>query len=259
MTQDMSQVIVPKSDQINADTLLSGPQTFTIHGVSIAGGQEQPVSIALEETNLLYRPCKSMCRLLVAAWGADAKLYTGHSMTLYCDPTVKWGPMEVGGIRISHLSHMEKPLAMALTATKGVKKITTVKPLQLAAPVDWTESRDALAQAAQDGTAALQSAWKGLGKEAQVALKPELGGFKEVAAQSDPETDAFGLSPLREGPAAVEDTRTSSERFRDTLLADIAKGEDVTGDMAKNRTLLDDEHAAEVDAALTAARKAVAS
>lgn len=128
---------------------------------------------------------------------------------------------------------------------------------------DWTDARDTLAKAAQDGTAALQAAWKGLGKEAQLALKPELDGFKEVAAQSEPETDAFGLSPLTEGPAAVENNRTSSERFRDTLLADIAApGADLKAidtDFVKNRTLLDDEHAAEVEAALSAARKAVVS
>jgi hypothetical protein len=45
---DMSPVIVPKSDQINADDLISGPMTVTIKDVQITGGTEQPVSIALE-------------------------------------------------------------------------------------------------------------------------------------------------------------------------------------------------------------------
>ena len=62
---DMSAVIIPKSDQINADTLLAGPMTATIKSVHIHGGQEQPVSIELEETPLFYRPCKSMSRVLV--------------------------------------------------------------------------------------------------------------------------------------------------------------------------------------------------
>ena len=35
MTTDMSTVIVPKSDQMNADTLLGGPRTITIRDVSI--------------------------------------------------------------------------------------------------------------------------------------------------------------------------------------------------------------------------------
>ncbi len=38
----------------------------------------------------------------------------------------------VGGIRISHLSHIDKPITMALTATKGSKKLFTVHPLEIA-------------------------------------------------------------------------------------------------------------------------------
>jgi hypothetical protein len=127
---DMSQVIIPKSDQINADSLIAGPMTVTVREVQIRGGQEQPVSIMLEQTDLAYRPCKSMSRVLVQAWGADASKYVGRSLTLYRDPTVKWGGMEVGGIRISHLSHIDSAISMVLTATKGSKKPFKVQPLK---------------------------------------------------------------------------------------------------------------------------------
>lgn len=126
---DMSSVIVPKSDQINADTLLAGPMTVTIREVTIHGGQEQPVSILLEETPLAYRPCKSMSRVLVQAWGADAKAYVGRTLTLYRDPSVKWGGLEVGGIRISHMSDIDGKKVMQLTATKGQRKPHVVMPL----------------------------------------------------------------------------------------------------------------------------------
>lgn len=128
---DMSSVIVPKSDQINAETLLSGPVTVTVKDVSIRGGQDQPVSIALQETPLYFRPCKSMSRVLVAAWGPDASKYVGRSMTLYRDPAVKWAGMQVGGIRISHMSHIERDMVMALTETKGKRAPHTVKVLQV--------------------------------------------------------------------------------------------------------------------------------
>jgi hypothetical protein len=62
-------------------------------------------------------------------WGPDAKQYAGRSLTLYRDPSVKWGGMEVGGIRISHMSHIDKAATMALTATRGNRKPYTVKPL----------------------------------------------------------------------------------------------------------------------------------
>lgn len=126
---DMTKVIVPKSDQINADDLLSGPITITIASVKVAPGQEQPVSIVFEGSDKVYRPCKSMARVLVAAWGPDASKYHGRSLTLYCDPKVKWGGMEVGGIRISHMSHIDSPLTMALTVTRANKKPFTVKPI----------------------------------------------------------------------------------------------------------------------------------
>lgn len=129
MTNDMRGVIVPKSDQINADDFISGPRTFTIRSVAISPGAEQPVTIQLEDSKP-WRPCKSMSRLLVAAWGPDAKAYAGKSVTLYCDPKVKWGGMEVGGIRVSHMSHIDSDLVVALTMTKGKKAPTRVKPLK---------------------------------------------------------------------------------------------------------------------------------
>ncbi|GGZ22001.1 hypothetical protein [Asticcacaulis endophyticus] len=160
---DMTAVITPKSDQWNADDFLSGPRTFTIRGVKINGGQEQPVNISLEGTDKFYRPCKSMSRVLVSAWGADATAYVGRSLTLYTDPKVKWGGMEVGGIRISHMSHIDGKLQLALTATKGQRKPHTVTPLvangnQTAqvqstakpkkTPADWRTEIDALSDMA---------------------------------------------------------------------------------------------------------------
>lgn len=129
MTGDMSGVIIPKSDQWNADDFLSGPMTFTIASVNVKGGKEQPVEISLKGTNKFYRPCKGMCRVMVSAWGADSAKYVGRSFTLYCDSKVKWGGMEVGGIRISHMSDIDGDMTMALTVTRANKKAYTVKPL----------------------------------------------------------------------------------------------------------------------------------
>lgn len=127
---DMKQVIVPKSDQLNADDLISGPITIRVAGVSIRSSGEQPISISYDgDGGKPYKPCKSMCRVMVAAWGADSKQYTGRSMTLYRDPSVKWGGMDVGGIRISHMSDIDSSMTMALTMTKQSRKPFTVKPL----------------------------------------------------------------------------------------------------------------------------------
>ena len=128
---DMAQTIIPKSDQLNADDLLAGPITIKITDVTIRGGQEQPVSIHYEGDNgKPYKSCKSMNRVMVHAWGPDSKKYIGRSMTLYCDPKVKWGGMEVGGIRISHMSDIDSAITMALTVTRANKKPFTVQPIK---------------------------------------------------------------------------------------------------------------------------------
>jgi len=132
MSNDMTGVITPKSDQWNYDDFQTGPKTFTITGVKVKTGQEQPVEISLEGTPKFYRPCKSMARVIVAAWGADSSKYTGRSLTLYGDAAVKWGGMAVGGIRISHMSHIDENMTMALTVTRANKKPYTVKVLSVA-------------------------------------------------------------------------------------------------------------------------------
>lgn len=127
---DMRGVITPKSDQLNSDDLLAGPLTIKVTGVSIRSGQEQPVAISYEGDNgKPYKACKSMCRVMVSAWGPDSSKYVGRSMTLYCDPKVKWAGMEVGGIRISHMSDIPEAMTLALTVTKGSRKPYIIQPL----------------------------------------------------------------------------------------------------------------------------------
>ena len=137
---DMSAVIVPRSDQLNADSLLAGPITITISKVEIRPGTEQPVSIFYEnDGGKPYKCCKSMARVLVHCWGPDASKYVGRSLTLYCDPEVKWGGLAVGGIRISHMSHISAQQVMALTVTKGNKRPFTVRPLVVEQPLTLAE------------------------------------------------------------------------------------------------------------------------
>lgn len=126
---DLTKTVEPNSAQVNAEDFLSGPQTFTITGVE-AGTSEQPVFIHLAELpDRTYRPSKSMRRVLVAAWGKEADAYVGRRLTLYRDPDVKFGGSAVGGIKISHMSHMSGPLKVALTVTRGKRALTTVAPL----------------------------------------------------------------------------------------------------------------------------------
>lgn len=127
---DMKQTIVPKSDQLNADDLIIC-KSFTIKITSVKViSNQQPVSIGYEgDRGKPYKPCKSMCRVLIMVWGDDGEKYIGQSMTLYLDKTVKWGGSEVGGIRISHMTGLAEKKVMQLTATKGNRKPFSVEPL----------------------------------------------------------------------------------------------------------------------------------
>lgn len=130
---DLSLTIAPKSDQLNADDLIGGARTIQITRVSACpGSAEQPIAVYFEGDNgKPYKPCKSMRRVLVQTWGKDGTQYAGRSMTLYRDPKVQFGGLEVGGIRISHMSHIANAVTMALTATRANKKAFTVYPLEV--------------------------------------------------------------------------------------------------------------------------------
>lgn len=125
---DISDTIAPNSDQLDAVDLLSGARTFSIEGVS-KGNAEQPVQIHLREFPRPWRPGKSMRRVLVAIWGKDASTYAGKSLTLYCDETVRFGGQAVGGVRISHMSGIDKPRDVPLIVSRGKSAIFTVRPL----------------------------------------------------------------------------------------------------------------------------------
>lgn len=125
---DLTQSIEPRSDQVNSDDLITGPITYTIREV-VQGKAEQPFDFLLVETERAYRPSKTMRRVIVNAWGADAANYAGRRLTLYREPSIKFGGQTVGGIRISHMSHIDKRLEVMLQVTRGKRETFVVQPL----------------------------------------------------------------------------------------------------------------------------------
>ena len=129
--------IIPKSDQINYDDVMTEPLTVRVTGLA-AGSAEQPVIVKVAnaqtgETMRDYKPCKSMRRVLIAAWGDKGKDWIGKRMTLYGDAEVKFGGVSVGGIRISHVSGISEPLKLKLTTTRSKRAEYVVEPLTDAA------------------------------------------------------------------------------------------------------------------------------
>ena len=174
--EDLRATIVPKSDQLNSEQLLGGPITVTVTNVKI-GSEEQPVIINYEGDNgRPYKPSKTQRKVLLFAWGPDGRDWIGRSMTLYCDPKIKFGGEEVGGIRISHISDIERDLQLSLTATKGKKTAHIVKRLQATKPpVERPARTEAHANMIADFEALstreeFVAAWERLSREDKAAI-----------------------------------------------------------------------------------------
>jgi hypothetical protein len=206
---DMRSVIEPRSDQLNADSLLAGPINITITKVEIRPGTEQPVSIFYAgDEGKPWKCCKSMARVLVSLWGPDANAYIGRSLQLYCDPKVTWGGMAVGGIRIAAMSDIAEAHTMALTATKGSRKPFTVRPMAKVQPKTVPGLRAEAEAAAANGVAAYRAFWNLISRAQREFLMPHHEALKAAANAAmphNPDTgevhDDFGLPPVNDAAA----------------------------------------------------------
>jgi hypothetical protein len=198
---DLSQFIAPKSDQLNADDLIGGPRTIQITNVSAdPSNAEQPVLVHfLGDNGKPWKPCKSMRRVLVHCWGRDGQSYVGRRVTLWRDPKVRWGGVEVGGIRISHLSDLDGKVTMALTETQKQRRPYTVQPL-----AKGPDHAAAAKAAAQLGTESFRTWFRSATPDAREAVKPIIPELKALAETADA-ADPFGLPPLPEAKPTPEE------------------------------------------------------
>lgn len=183
---DLADTILAKSKQLTADDLQGGSITIRITSAEKLVG-EQPIKIHYEgENDKPYLPGKSMRRVLHRAWGGKLKTWPGRALTLYRDDKVTWGGLEVGGIRISHMSNIDEPLTLALTAAKSNKKPFTVKPLETpkedpVLAVLKTEGAAAAAQGVEKYTA-----WKdALDPDHKAKIKALHGNWAKIAKAAD--------------------------------------------------------------------------
>lgn len=141
---DISDTLAPNSDQLDAVDLLGGPQTFTVDRVT-KGNAEQPIQVHFAEFPRPWRPGVNQRRVLGNVWGTDSAVWAGRRLTLFCDQEVAYGGQKVGGIRVSHMSHIKKRTGTPIIPTRGKSTIYNVDPLAdapTAAPAN--PERDAL-------------------------------------------------------------------------------------------------------------------
>jgi len=200
---DLRSTVAPKSDQLNSDDLIGQTMTVRVTKVSLLAEADQPIAINFDgDGGKPYKPCKSMRRVLIIVWGDDGNKYIGRSMTLYRDEKVMFGGLAVGGIRISHMSDIEGPVTMALTATRASRKPYTVRPLMVPEvapqPATPAASPEAIAAAVAQCEAAaklstpsaLGLVWNGLSREIRAVIGAEqLAAWKaRIEANAKDET-----------------------------------------------------------------------
>jgi len=179
---DISKTLEPRSDQQNYEDYITGPRTVTVAEAKVVGG-DQPVEVHLVEfPGRPYKPGKSMRRVLAQCWGTESSAYAGRRLTLYGDPTIKFGKEAVGGIRISHLSHIDGPREILLTVTRGKRTPFVVQPLDSSGR-DWLAELE-LAGDDRDLVGALGVAAKAAGATADV-LGTIRAKYKELAPEED--------------------------------------------------------------------------
>ena len=178
---DLSDTVQPTSDQLDAiDLSLSGPRTFTITKVEKNNG-DQPVNIHLAEFPRVWRPGKSMRRVLIYAWGPDASAYVGRRVELFCDPSVKFGGEAVGGTRIRALSHIAKALTIPLLAARGKSAMFRVAPLPDAPPA-----------AELSPVEKLRAEWQGATPERRKEIEAEVAA---LTAEPAPAAEDIDVDP----------------------------------------------------------------
>lgn len=131
---DVTPFLTAKSDQLNADDLVGGPITVRVISARITGGTEQPVTVEIDGGHRPWKPCKTTMRVLAALWGSAPSAWAGRMIRLYRDPTVKYGGVEVGGIRISGMSHIDGPKKITLAASKKSKVEHRIDVLKVEQP-----------------------------------------------------------------------------------------------------------------------------
>jgi hypothetical protein len=181
---DITHAMAAKSDQLNNVDLIGRDIIVNITGVDVKPkGSEQPVWVRYQgDENKPWKPCKSMLRVLAAAWGTESSLWVGKSLKLVRDENVTFGSEKTGGIRISHMSDIADELTVSIPVKRGRFAPYTVQPL--IGHLTHQDKQEA-SEIAKKGTKELTKWWATLGIAGQrhfLSMKDEL---KRIAEDAD--------------------------------------------------------------------------
>lgn len=123
-----------KSDRLNYEDFIMGPQDFTIArlGKKIDQGNPRLLMFFEGREETPYWASKGMLKCLsnVDGWGeSEFSEWVGRKVRLFGEPTVVYAGKEMGGIQISHISHIEKEFTTKITLRRGLRVDFTIYPL----------------------------------------------------------------------------------------------------------------------------------
>jgi len=188
---DVTKYTYSKGNQLNADDIVSAPITVQVAAVEETNDAQQPLAIRYDGDNgKPFLPCLTMRKLIAALWGAESDDWVGKSLTLYRDPSIKFGPDTPGGVRISHMSGIEKTVSVQLLEKRGKRRQYTIVPLEVKppAPTPTTNHTELFKDArdnAEGGAEIMRKWWATKSKDEQAALKTILPELQEIAAKAD--------------------------------------------------------------------------
>jgi len=127
--EDFAGTTKAKSDQINAVDLVGGPVACRITGIRATGAADQPIAVSVDAHAQPWKPSKTFRRVLLLLWpGTQPEEWIGRDVVLWCDPDITWAGEKVGGVAISHASHISGRQVYKLAESKSKRKTIIVEP-----------------------------------------------------------------------------------------------------------------------------------
>jgi hypothetical protein len=154
-----------KTDQLNYEHFLGGSITFKVARIGSKKDQgKKKLLIYMEgHDGTPFVPCMGMIKCLSSpdGWGEKLADWVGRSITLFGDSKVMYGGKEIGGVRVSHISHIAADYVTKIAERRGVRidylirklAVTQAAPAPAAAyPADQFAAKlPAMRQAIADG------------------------------------------------------------------------------------------------------------
>jgi len=147
-----------KSDRLNYEDFIMGPQDFTIDrlGKKMDQGQPRLLMFFAGREDTPYWPSKGMVKCLSSpeGWGeSEFSEWVGRKVRLFGEPTVVYAGKEIGGIQISHISDIPAAYSTKITLRRGMRIDYMIEPLTEAMypAAQFSEKLPAMRQAIADG------------------------------------------------------------------------------------------------------------